>query len=161
MSLLSLFIGTIVALAAATLLGQVLRRTTASESRRTVANINLRIAAWWVLSGAVGLALALGDAAVLALFALFSLLALGEFLALVPGGRSRFREIAVFVPLQYWFLWTHRYGLFSVFIPVCGLLYIALRQIFIGRSERFLDQTAKAYWGLVLACISSATRRPC
>ena len=148
MSLRWLFGGTLAALAAATILGQVLRRTTASEAaHRTVENMNLRIAAWWVLCGAVGLALALGDAAVLALFALFSLLALREFLALMPGRRSLFRELAVFVPLQYWFLWSRRY---SAFIPVCGFLYIAVRQMFFGGTERFLEQTAKACWGLAL-----------
>ncbi|SPF49569.1 Phosphatidate cytidylyltransferase [Candidatus Sulfopaludibacter sp. SbA4] len=146
-----LFLGTLAVLAAATLTGQVLRRTARSEAgRRTVANLNLRIAAWWVLCGAMGLALVLGDAAMLALFAVFSLIALHEFLALMPGGRSLFRDIAVFVPLQYWFLWIRSYTLFSLFIPLCGFVYIALRQTFFGGTERFLERTAKAYWGLIL-----------
>jgi len=146
-----LFLGTLAVLAAATLTGQVLRRTVRSEAAgHTVANMNLRIGAWWVLCGAMGLALVLGDAAMLALFAVFSLIALHEFLALMPGGRSLFRDIAVFVPLQYWFLWIRSYGLFSVVIPVCGFVYIAVRQTFFGGTERFLERTAKAYWGLVL-----------
>jgi phosphatidate cytidylyltransferase len=129
MSLWGLIAGTFAALTVATIVGQVLRGAViTAEARRTIQNMNLRIAAWWVLCGLMALALWLGDAAVLALFAVFSLLALREFLSLIPSGHALFRELAAFVPLHYWLLGSRRASAFAILIPLGGLLYIAVRQ---------------------------------
>ena len=83
MTLPWLFGGTVAVLTIGTAAGQVLRQTARSErARATVANMNVRIAAWWVLCAVMGLALALGEAAIIVLFALFSLLALREYISL-------------------------------------------------------------------------------
>jgi phosphatidate cytidylyltransferase len=145
------------ALVIATVAGQVLRRTARSVSTRaTVANMNVRIAAWWVLCAVMALALALGEGAVIALFALFSSLALREFMALTP--RASFWAFFVFTPLQYWLIWSRSYGMFSVLIPVCAFLYVPTDHAIGGDTERFLERTAKAYWGLMVCtyCLSHA-----
>ncbi|HEY2019348.1 MAG TPA: phosphatidate cytidylyltransferase [Bryobacteraceae bacterium] len=161
MSLLFRF--TLSALALATITGQVLRFTARSESgRQSVANMNLRIAAWWVLCGAMGLALFLGEAAVLALFALFSLLAMREFLALLAGEANRrnalFWSVVLFVPLQYWLVWNRWMGAFAIVIPVCAFLLIPVQRLAAGGTAHFLEHTAKTYWGLAVCtyCLSYA-----
>lgn len=101
MTLPWLFGGTLAALAIGTVAGQILRLTARSEQvRATVANMNVGIAAWWVLCGAMGLALALGEGAVIALFALFSMLALREYVA-VATPNAKLVPLVIFTLLQY------------------------------------------------------------
>jgi len=124
--------------------------------RATVANMNVRIATWWVLCGAMALALALGEVAVVALFALFSSVALREFMALPP--RSGFWAVFVFTPVQYWLVWSRSYGMFGVLIPVVAFIYIPAYYAIAGDTERFLERTAKSYWGVMICtyCLSHA-----
>lgn len=153
----TLFGWTLAALAAATLIGQILRRTTRSETGgRTVDNLNLRIAAWWVLCGTMGLALWLGEPAVLVLFAAFSGLALREFAGLLPG--AGFQTLAAFIPFQYAAVWARRPAVFGLLIPAGGFLCVPLLRMAAGGTNRFLEDTAKAYWGILLStwCVSHA-----
>jgi phosphatidate cytidylyltransferase len=122
-SLLQLTLGFLVA---ATVTGQVLRRlVSAPGATATVANANLRIAAWWVLCALAGAAMLLGSGAVAALFALFSCLAIREFCAL-PGERRTsglvlYGVLAAATLLQYWFVWTGRSEIFAGLIPAGAL----------------------------------------
>jgi len=120
MSLSALLGGTFAALAGATVAGQLLRYAAPSE---TVANINLRIAAWWVLTGSMALALLAGETAVLVLFTAYSVLALREFVALVPGGSS-YWWIAGFAPLQYALIWSRWPIAFSAAVPLAALPFV-------------------------------------
>src|SRR4051812_19765419 len=133
---------TLAFLVAGTLAGQILKRTVKTDkSRATVANMNLRIGAWWVLCAVMALALAIGDGAVMTLFALFSFLALREFVTLTPTNRgdhrSLFWSFFFFTPLQYVLLWVRWYGMFSIMIPVYAFLYVPTRTAIAGDSERF------------------------
>ena len=156
MSLWQLFGGTFAALVAGTLAGQILRLTARSEpARRTVANTNARIAAWWVLCSVTGLALVLGTGAVCALFALFSSLALREFLA---GQGSKLPVLFAVTALQYALVWRQWPAVFSTLIPVCAFLAISTWNVLSGQTERYLERTAELYWGLMVTayCLSYA-----
>jgi phosphatidate cytidylyltransferase len=158
MTLQWLFGLTAAVLVTGTAAGQVLRRTARSESTRaTVDNMNERIVAWWALCGLTGLALVLGEGAVLAFFALFSSLALREFVRLTPG-RDLFPALLLFTALQYWAVWGRSTGLFDTLIPAGAALYIPVHLAVTGATERFLERTAKAYWGLMVCtfCLSYA-----
>ncbi len=163
MSMAWLFGLNIAFLAAGTLVGQILKRTVRADgARAVVANMNLRIVTWWALCAMVGLAFALGDAVVIVLFALFSFLALREFITLTPTNRgdhrSLFWSFFVFTPLQYVLLWMQWYGMFSILIPVYAFLYVPTRTAIAGDSEHFLERTAKIHWGLMIStyCLSHA-----
>ena len=163
MSMAWLFGLTIAFLIAGTLAGQVLKRTVHSDgARAAVANMNVRVGAWWVLCAVFGLALALGKGAMIGLFALFSFLALREFITLTPTNRADHRSLFwsffVFTPLQYFLVWLQWYGMFSILIPVYAFLYIPTRTAIAGDSEHFLERTAKIHWGLMIStyCLSHA-----
>ena len=163
MSMAWLFGLTIAFLVTGTLTGQILKRTVHSDAAlSTVANMNVRIGAWWVLCAVVGVALALGPGAVIGLFALFSFLALREFITLTPTNRgdhrSLFGSFFLFTPLQYFLVWIQWYGMFSILIPVYAFLYIPTRTAIAGDSEHFLERTAKIHWGLMIStyCLSHA-----
>jgi phosphatidate cytidylyltransferase len=157
MTLPWLFGGTVAVLTIGTAAGQALRCTVRSEpARATVANMNVRIAAWWVLCGLTGLALALGEAAVIVLFALFSSLAIREYISLTKP--ASFWPFLVFTPLQYGLLWTRSYEMFRILIPVAAFLSIPPYNALAVGAGSFLDRTAKAYWGLMICtyCLSHA-----
>jgi phosphatidate cytidylyltransferase len=159
MSLLQLFGGTLAALVAGTLAGQILRRSARSApARRTVANMNARIAAWWVLSSVTALALVLGAGAVCTLFALFSALALRELLegqARLPRSAPLLFAIAA---VQYGLVWSRWYGVFSTLIPVGAFLAIPTWNALAGETGHYLERTAEQYWSLMVStyCLSYA-----
>ncbi len=155
MTLYQLFGGTLAALVAGTVIGQTLRRTARSESaRRTAANINARIAAWWVLCGVMALALLASPVAVCALFALFSILALREMLA------CPWRELPLLIGFTaaHYVLMTIWRGVFYTLIPVGAFLAIAAWNLLAGKTEDYLERTARQFWALMLCtyCLSCA-----
>jgi phosphatidate cytidylyltransferase len=154
---------TFAALLVATATGQLLRPLARSpQAIATLANANLRIVAWWALSILVGLALALGNGAVVAMFALFSSLAFSELAALTDdpglGRREAFGTFLAFTAAQYGLVWSGVHEAFSVLIPVCAFIYIPARAALAGHTERFWERTAKIYWGLIACtyCLSYA-----
>lgn len=140
-----------------TLLG--LRRRD-GRSAATVANLNARVRAWWLMSAVVLGALWTGPIATTVLFGLVSFLALREMATLTRTRRGDHRTLfwAFFVitPLQYVLVGVRWYGLFAVLIPVYAFLFVALRSALRGDCTRYLERAAKIQWGLMLAvyCLS-------
>jgi phosphatidate cytidylyltransferase len=157
------FSGVLAALVVASLLGWMLSRAVKSEGgRATVANLNARTRAWWVMSVVFALTLVAGRIGSLVLFALLSFLALREYLTLVPtrpaDHRTLFWSFFVFTPLQYVLVGIQWYGLFTILIPIYAFLYIPTRIAMAGDTERFLERAAKIQWGLMICvfCVSHA-----
>ena len=102
----------------------------------------------------------LGRNATIAMFALISFFALREFLTLTPTkiGDHRALSVAFFVliPVQYLLIATNWYGLFSIFIPVYGFLFLPSISVLAHDTENFLERSARIQWGLMITvyCIS-------
>src|SRR5215216_1085618 len=64
------------------------RRVTSDSERATIANLNARIRAWWVMSAVFAIALLTRGVGSVLLFALISFLALREFITLVLTGHG-------------------------------------------------------------------------
>jgi phosphatidate cytidylyltransferase len=148
-------------LVAASVVGYVLaKRTTSPGGIKTVANLNARTRAWWVMAIIFATALALGRVGVTVLFGLMSFFALREMLTLAPSRRGDHRTLFwaffVVVPVQYVLIYLGRYGLFSIFIPVYCFLFFALRSAMAGDVTRYLERAAKIHWGVMICvyCIS-------
>lgn len=151
MSLSALFEWILAALVLATVTGQILRRRVRSDkARHTVANMNLRIAAWWVLCAAMALALVLGAGAVIALFAIFSSLALREFLHIAPLRDNPAWIFLAFTLLQYGFVWGRQYGPLTVVLPILAFLSIPIWSVLAGDTDGYLERTAKSCWALMI-----------
>ena len=100
-----LLIGVGVFLVVATLVAEIMfRRTTKEGLRNTLFNVRQRIFAWWIMVGVLAVSLALGETVMLVLFMLLSLVALREFMALVPAGEKDARALiwimAVLTPMN-------------------------------------------------------------
>jgi phosphatidate cytidylyltransferase len=159
-----LIIGVLVLLFAATLIGLVLAGSVKSEGgRATVANLNARIRAWWVMVAVFGIAMATGGIGSIVLFFLMSFLAMREFMTLVPTGRADhaplFWAFFFLAPIQYLLVWAQWYGLFSVLVPVYGFVAITSRMALSGDTDRFLERTATVQWG-VMACVYCVSHAP-
>src|SRR5699024_5180774 len=149
-----------VLLLVATFIGRVLAYYTGPAQRATIANLNARIDTWWVMVLLIGIAFLFGKPGVLILFFLVSLLALREFITLLPTrGGDYWALVATFylvLPLQYWLVGIAWYGLFSIFIPVYAFLLLPILAASGGDTTHFLERAAKVQWGLMISvfCIS-------
>ena len=89
----------------------------------------------------------LGRNATIAMFAFISFFALREFLTLTPTkiGDHRALSVAFFIviPIQYLLIATSWYGLFSIFIPVYGFLFLPSISVLAHDTESFLERSAK------------------
>lgn len=138
------------------------RRGGDERKRASIANLNARTRAWWVMVAVFGGALALGRIGTVVLFGILSFLALREFITLTPtragDHRTLFWAFFVITPLQYWLIAAGWYGLFSICIPVYAFLFVPLRNVLAGDCERFLERTAKIQWALMVCvyCVSHA-----
>jgi phosphatidate cytidylyltransferase len=150
--LLALVLGLLVAASA---IGWALHvYVTSDTARATVNDINARIRAWWVMSAVFAVSMATGAAGSILLFTLISFLALREFVTLAPNRpadhRALFWCFFIATPLQYYMIWSGWYGLFSILIPVYLTIFVTVRAVLAGDTERFLERTATTQWGLMI-----------
>lgn len=113
-------------------------------------------AVFWVawVSGPVGATLA---------FAVFSFLALREFITLAPTRRGDHRSLIlaffVVIPLQYLLVGLTAFDFFTVFVPVYVFLAIPVVSALAGDPERFLERNAKIQWG-IMVCVYGLSHAP-
>jgi len=117
--------GLLAAVSLASGIGQWLRWRQPQSS--TIANLNARIRAWWVLIAVGGGALLAGPVALLVMFACISMVALHEMLSGTVPRVERWLCLFVAVPVQYLLIWLGRFDLFALWIPVCCLLALVTR----------------------------------
>lgn len=129
----------------------------------TVANLNARVRAWWLMCAMFAVALAIGGVGSVLLFFLLSVLALREFMTLAPTRVSDHRTLLgvfyVLTPVQYLLVATQWYGLFAVLIPVYGFLLVPTLSALRADSKDFLARTAIIQWGLMI-CVYSVSHAP-
>ena len=126
-----LFLGIFAVLGVASIVALILRYAIAKgRPHAVIDNLVDRINAWWVMVGLVALAFAFGKGGVIVLFGLLSLLALREFVTLTYTRRSDYVALAmvfyVALPMQYALIWIEWYGMYSIFIPVYGFLFLPI-----------------------------------
>ena len=162
-ALLWLLGGTLGLLIVASLIGFVLAKKAVTDSAKaTVANLNARTRAWWLMVAVFATALVIGPIGTGIMFGFSSFMALREFITLTPtrpgDHRTLFWVFFIITPLHYYFLITDWYGMFQILIPVYAFLFVPMRSAIAGDCERFLERTAKTQWGLMVCvyCISHA-----
>ena len=136
----------------------------ASERRR---ERNLRmlrdLGAVWIGAVVFWLAWMSGPVGATIAFAVFSFLALREFITLVRTRRGDHRSLllAFFValPLQYLLVGLRTFDLFTVFVPVYVFLAIPVASALAGDPERFLERNAKIQWGITV-CVYGLSHAP-
>ncbi len=155
--------GVIAVLILASLIGWILARRPGNDDyRATIANLNARTRAWWLMVAIFLLAMLSGGIGSVILFGLTSFLALREFITMTPTKRGDHGTLLwlffVITPIQYGLVAIGWYGLFAIFIPVYAFLFVPLRSVLSGDCERFLERTATIQWALMICvyCVSHA-----
>lgn len=156
--------GILAILIVASIVGYILQRKFSPDgSNASIENLNSRIKAWWVMAVLIGLAFVAGRVGVLVLFGFCSFAALREFITLTHTRRADHWALAaaffVVLPIQYYLLWMHQYGIFSIFIPVYAFLLMPIISVLRGDTEGFLDRIAEIQWALMI-CVFCASHVP-
>lgn len=154
--------GVLALLLTASIAGWVMSRR-AGPDKPGVANFNARTRSWWVMVGIFAITLWLGHWTTVVLFCFLSFLALREFITLnetrVCDHKVLFWCFFVILPLQYFLVGIHWYGMASIFIPVYGFIFIPVRKVLTGETKDFLATTAKIQWGM-LVCVYFVSHMP-
>ena len=107
----------------------------------------------WIMVLVFWIGWALGEGFAIVMFGFVSFFILREFISLSPTRRGDHRSLVlaffVVLPLQYALVWTERFNLFTVFIPVYVFLAIAVVSALGNDPQRFLERSAKLQWGIM------------
>lgn len=154
-----LLMGLFGVLAVASIIGFALSRR---YKNATIANLNARIRAWWLMCTVSVIAMLIGPTGSVVLFALMSFFALRECITLMPTRRGDHEALFwcffAILPVQYFLVGFDWYGVFVIFIPVYAFLFIPVRVALAGDTQHFLERSAKIQWSLMMAiyCVSHA-----
>jgi phosphatidate cytidylyltransferase len=162
-SFIRLMTGIFLLLVVASAIGQALYWFKAGgKESDTIKNLNQRVNAWWVMILLLISFYILGEHATFILFGLISFFALREFISITPTKFADFKALSLsfflIIPLQYYFLAHHWYGMFAIFIPVYAFLILPAISAVSGDVEHFMERTTKIQWGVMATvyCIAHA-----
>ena len=161
--LVQIFGGVLALLVGASVVGWLMKRRAKTDgARAAIDNLNARTRAWWKMCAIFAVTLVVGQIGSLVLFGLLSLLALREYITLVPTRRSDHATLLwsffVITPLQYYLVGIGWYGFFAILIPVFAFVFVPTSIALAGDTETFLERTAKIQFGLMICsfCLSHA-----
>ncbi len=138
------------------------RRAHTGLDAAVIETFRLRVRVWLMLFSILAAAFLIGQWATVVLFGLTSFWALREFITLTPtrpgDHRALFWVFFLFTPVQFVLVGLDKYELYSIMIPVYGLLFIPARIAIAGDYKRFLERVAKIQAGLLICvyCFSHA-----
>lgn len=130
------------------------------KSNLTLHQIRSQIYSWWVMAVVLLFAFWFGRIGTGILFLLISFAALREFMTLVYRRKGdHYAVVACFyllLPLQYYFVVSDWYGMFSALIPVYAFLILPIITSLSGDVGSFFERTAKIQWGAMITiyCLS-------
>ncbi len=163
---LRLVCGVVGLLSVASLVGWRLSIRTSRQgeaARRTVANLNARLRAWWVIVAVCTVALLLGRVSAAILFGLVSWQALREWNALTPARADDRRVLTwatwTLLPLQYGLAVSGWLDVFPLLIPVGFLALLPPAMLLTGDTENFLERVALPFFGWMV-CVFSVSHAP-
>ncbi|HIP50716.1 MAG TPA: phosphatidate cytidylyltransferase, partial [Campylobacterales bacterium] len=112
-----------------------------------------RAKSWWYILGFFTIGIMLNTTLAMFFFGFLSFLALKEYFTLIPS-RQTDRRVMFYaylsIPVQYYFAGIAWYGMFIIWIPVYLFLLLPFRQVLIGETKGFLENTARVQWGLMM-----------
>jgi len=117
-------------------------------------DLKTRIKTWFWIIATISAALALGDKATIIFLGFVSFLAFKEFLSMIPTRPADRRVLFwayLFIPVQYYFVYTGYYNLFVIAIPVYAFLLLSFRQLLTQQTDGFIRSAGMLQWGLMLS----------
>ena len=138
----------------ALVVGSIVRLTQLHRlSEDTARSLVLRLRTWWIIAIVLAVAVLLGRPAIVGLICLVSILALREYMALVPE-RARYGRLVWWTyaaaVLQYTWVYLNLFELFMIFIPILMFLLLTLRIVAMRQPEGFVHMVGTLQWGLMM-----------
>jgi len=124
-----------------------------AKPERNYTELRLRIKTWWLIVAVFAVAVLFNRTVSVIVLGLVSFLAFKEYVSLVPTRRADHRVLFwayLAIPIQFYWVWMARYGLFIIFIPVFVFLFLPMRMILIGETQGFLRAIGTLHWGLMI-----------
>jgi phosphatidate cytidylyltransferase len=112
-----------------------------------------RVQTWWLIIAIVTAAFAAGATAFILLVAALSFLAFRELHSVVPvrpADRVILALAYLAIPVQYYFVWTQWYGMFSISVPVYAFTLLTAATVLVGETRGFIRSNATLHWALLL-----------
>ena len=103
--------------------------------------LSRRTSSWWIMVTIFAIAIILERTAAIVFLAFVSFLALKEYFSLIPTRRADRRAIFwayLTIPIQFYWVHSHWYGMFIVFIPIWIFLFLPMRMLLSGETAGFL-----------------------
>ncbi len=166
---------TIVVLGILLFVGQILKRQPETNfDPAIIRTFNKRIIASLTMCVVLVVALLASKTLTVIIFGLVSFWALREFITMTPTRRGDHRTLFwvffLFTPLQYvlvalipdnylTLVRMNAFSLFTLVIPVYGMLFIPARIAFTSDHKRFLERSAKIQFGLLI-CVYALSHAP-
>jgi len=112
-----------------------------------------RMNSWWIIIGFFTVGAMLNTTMAMFFFGFLSYVALKEYFTLIPSRqtdrRVMFYAYMSIIP-QYYFAGIGWYGMFIIWIPVFLFLLLPFKQVLIGETKGFLENTSRVQWGLMM-----------
>jgi phosphatidate cytidylyltransferase len=122
-----------------------------------------RVRGWWAMAVLFALALLLGRAGVVLVFALTAFAALRQVATYTAKAREDHTALALaffaVLPLQFLFVGLGYPGVFTIFIPVYVFAGLSVLSALRGSPARFLARVAETQWALMI-CVYGASHVP-
>ena len=138
----------------ASIITWILRRRSPGDA---TAELSKRVVSWWWMITVFTIAILTDRVLSTVFLGLVSFLALKEYLSLIPTRRVD-RSILLWaylaIPVQFYFAYIGRFGLFMTFIPVWMFLFLPARITLGGHTEGFLRAVGLLSWGLMITVFS-------
>ncbi len=116
-----------------------------------------RIFSWWIIITLTSAAIVSHFYIATAFFAFLSLLALGEYLKMIPTRKSDILPLLCTLCAilgQYYIVAIGWYGLFIIFIPVYMYCLLAITMVLTGNTQDFLKSLSLLQWGMMATLFS-------
>lgn len=127
-----------------------------------------RVKTFWVILFLLSISLILKPTYAVVFWAFISYLALKEYFTIIPT-RTVDRRVLfwayIAIPIQYYWIATHWYGMFTIFIPVYVFLFLPFRMVTLGETGGFLHAIGTLHWGVMMmvycmSCIAALYMLP-
>jgi phosphatidate cytidylyltransferase len=121
--------------------------------------LDKRMQSWWAIIVLLIIALAINTTLMLCFFGFVSYLALKEYMTIIPTRKVDRRIIFIAylsIPLQYYWIGIHWYGMFIIFIPIFMFLLLPMRMVTLKQADGFINASGTIQWGVMLTvfCLS-------
>lgn len=127
------------------------------RSSKDMSELVQRTQSWWVMVAIFTVAFLVSQTISIIVFALISFLALKEYFSMIPTRRADRRVLFwayLSIPVQYFWVYDHYYGMFAVFIPVYMFLFLPFASLLSQQTDGFLKSVGTLNWGLMLCVFS-------